>query len=91
MTSLVERVRNGIRPWDTGGSPMEIRRAILDELETKVVAVGHGKKILPYRKLRLHLLAEDPEQRIILDTATTSATTIAPPVRVFSVTDARSE
>lgn len=69
MTNLIKKIRSWTRPWDTGASPMEIRRAVLDELESKVVAVGRGKKILPYQGLLLHLLAEGPEQQIVLETA----------------------
>ncbi len=70
MIELLKKLhRRWIRPWAWGDSPMEIQRAILDEIETKVVALGGGRKLFPYDRLRLHLLAVDPEQRAILDSA----------------------
>ena len=56
-----------IEPWNQGSSPMEIRRAILDEIESRAVAVGDGKKIFPFDQLGIHLRAESPEQRAVLE------------------------
>ncbi len=56
-----------LEPWSSGSSPIEIRRGILDQVEAKAVAVGGGKKIFPYDRLRIHLLAADPEQRSVLE------------------------
>ncbi len=70
---MIEHLKNlyrkWIRPWDWGESPIEIRRAILDQIESKVVAVGGGRKLFPYHRLRIHLLAADGEQRAVLESA----------------------
>ena len=68
---MMETLRNlylkWIEPWSRGSSPMEIRRAILDEVAARAVAVGGGKKIFPFDRLRIHLRAEDAERRAVLE------------------------
>ncbi len=68
---MIETLKNlyfkWIEPWSQGSSPMEIRRAILDEVEGHAVAIGDGKKIFPFDRLRIHLRADGPEQRAVLE------------------------
>lgn len=67
METLKNLYYRWIEPWKQGSSPMEIRRAILDEVESRAVAVGDGKKIFPFDRLHVHLRAESPEQRAVLE------------------------
>ena len=69
MDDMIGKVRDWMKPWMKGTSPMEIRRAVLDEAESKVVALGEGKRIFPYNRLRIHLLDTGPEERAALEAA----------------------
>jgi len=64
MDDLLGKMRGWLKPWMTGSSPLEIRRAILDDVEARVIAVGEGKRIFPNNLLRVHLLVPDPEERV---------------------------
>ncbi|HKI01392.1 MAG TPA: FHA domain-containing protein [Thermoanaerobaculia bacterium] len=69
MDDMLGKVRDWMKPWMKGTSPLEIRRAVLDEAESKVIAVGEGKRIYPFDHLRIHLLATDPQERAGLEAA----------------------
>jgi len=73
MDDMIGKMRDWMKPWMKGTSPLEIRRAVLDEAEAKVVAVGEGKRIFPYNRLRIHLLTTGPEERAALEAATQEA------------------
>lgn len=57
MDKLFDTVRRWTRPWTTGTEPIEIRRAVLERVEQKIVAAGSGRRIFPYNLVRVHLLA----------------------------------
>lgn len=63
MKDILGKVRDILEPWRKGTSPLEIRRAVLDDVESRVIAVGEGKRILPFNDLRVHLLTPDPDER----------------------------
>ncbi len=67
MNDMMGKMRDLLKPWMRGTSPLEIRRAILDDTESHVVAVGEGKRIYPHNHLRVHLLVSDPEERVRLE------------------------
>ncbi len=69
MTDLFDKVRGWIKPWTTGTSPLEIRRAVLEDAEEHVVSVGEGRRMFPFNHLTVHLLAPDPEERAALEMA----------------------
>lgn len=69
MDDMIGKVRDWMKPWMKGTSPLEIRRAVLDEAESKVIAVGEGRRLFPYNRLRVHLLATTPEERTALEAA----------------------
>jgi hypothetical protein len=69
MDDMIGKVRDWMKPWMKGASPLEIRRAVLDDAEARVIAVGEGKRIFPYDHLRIHLLATDPQERAGLEAA----------------------
>ena len=64
MNDMLGKMRDLLKPWMKGTSPLEIRRAVLDDVEAHVVAVGEGKRIFPHNLLRVHLLVPDPEERV---------------------------
>jgi hypothetical protein len=64
MSDMMGKMRDLLKPWMKGTSPLEIRRAVLDDVEAHVVAVGEGKRIFPHNLLRVHLLVPDPEERV---------------------------
>src|ERR1700712_2873950 len=57
---MIGKVRDWLKPWMKGSSPLEIRRAILDDVESHVVAVGEGRRIFPHNLLRVHLRVAGP-------------------------------
>jgi hypothetical protein len=61
---MIGKVRDWLKPWMKGTSPLEIRRAILDDVESHVVAVGEGRRIFPHNLLRVHLRVAGPEERV---------------------------
>ncbi|HET9211272.1 MAG TPA: FHA domain-containing protein [Thermoanaerobaculia bacterium] len=64
MNDMMGKMRDLLKPWMRGTSPLEIRRAVLDDAESRIVAVGEGKRIYPHNHLRVHLLVPDPEERV---------------------------
>lgn len=67
LGDILKKLRHWVRPWEMGTEPMEVRRAILDEVAGKVVSAGGGKRIFPYNRLRIRLLVSSPEERDQLD------------------------
>lgn len=63
MDKLLEAVRRWTRPWPTGTEPMEIRRAVLDEVESRIVSAGGGKRVFPFNRVRIKLLAPGPREK----------------------------
>lgn len=49
--------------------PLELRRAILDDVADRVEPVGNGMKRFPFNKLLIRLAAPDDERRSVLDVA----------------------
>jgi len=64
MNDMMGKMRDLLKPWMKGTSPLEIRRAILDVVDARVIAVGEGKRIFPNNLLRVHLLVADAEERV---------------------------
>jgi hypothetical protein len=73
MDDMIGKMRDWMKPWMKGTSPLEIRRAVLDEAESKIAAVGEGKRLFPYNHLRVHLLAAGSEERAVLEAAAREA------------------
>jgi FHA domain-containing protein len=67
MNDLIGKMRDWLKPWMKGTSPLEIRRAILDDVESRVIAVGSGKRLFPFNRLLIHLLAPEPQVRTELE------------------------
>ncbi len=67
MANWMDKLRGLVRPWTTGTEPMELRRAVLDDVESKVVTAGGGKRVFPYNRLEVRLLADSPQQAEALE------------------------
>lgn len=63
MRDILGKIRDVLEPWRKGTSPLEIRRAVLDDVESRVIAVGDGKRILPFNHVRVHLLTPPDERQ----------------------------
>jgi hypothetical protein len=68
MADFLEKMRDLLKPYRKGTEPLEIRRALLDEIQARVVTAGVGKRIFPYNRVRVHLLAAGPQERDELET-----------------------
>lgn len=69
MEQVLGRLRDWLKPWMKGKTPLEIRRAILDDATQRVVAIGDGERIFPFNRLRIHLLTHDEQERSELEAA----------------------
>ena len=67
MPNWMDKLRGLVKPWTTGTEPMELRRAVLDDVESRVATAGGGKRIFPYNRLEVRLLADGAEQREALE------------------------
>jgi hypothetical protein len=79
--TLLGQFRRWLKPWTAGGEPIEVHRAILEEVAAHVVAAGGGRKLFPYRRVRVELLAEDAEQRAVLEALARDAWDLSGEVR----------
>jgi len=70
MADLLGKFRDLLKPYRRGTAPLEIRRAVLDEVESRVVSGGVGKRVFPYNRIRVHLLATSPEESTELEVVT---------------------
>ena len=67
MTSFLDRMKDLLKPYMKGTEPLEIRRGILEEVGSRVVSAGAGKRLFPYNRVKIHLLAAGPQEREELD------------------------
>lgn len=81
MDKLFGAVRRWARPWPTGTEPMEIRRAVLDEIESRIVSAGAGKRVFPFNRLRICLLAPGAREKIEMEALVLEAWNLAEDVR----------
>ena len=81
MDDFMKTVRRWTRPWEVGGSPMEIHRAVLEEVERRAVSLGEGKRVFPFNRVRVHLLAEDPDQRQAFEAVVREGWHLEPEIR----------
>jgi FHA domain len=59
---LIDKLRHWGRPWVAGTEPLEIHRALLEDVEAQVVAVGGGRRVFPFDRVEVKLLATTPEE-----------------------------
>lgn len=81
MDKFLGAVRRWTRPWPTGTEPMEVRRAVLDEIESRIVSAGAGKRIFPFNRLRISLLAPGAREKTELEALVLDAWNLAEDVK----------
>lgn len=81
MDEIMKTLRRWTRPWEVGGSPMEVRRAVLEEVERRAVSLGEGRRVFPFNRVRVHLLVEDPEQRLAFEAVVREGWHLEPEIR----------
>ena len=81
MKALVDKLRTWLKPWPTGTHPLEIHRAVLEEIEGKAVAAGAGKRVFPFNRLDVRLLAASPGERDELEAVARDAWNLEAEVR----------
>jgi|HubBroStandDraft_3_1064219.scaffolds.fasta_scaffold01958_2 hypothetical protein len=64
---IVDKLRRWGRPWTEGSEPLELHRAILEEVEAQVVAVGGGRRVFPADRIEVRLLAATAEEEARLE------------------------
>ncbi|HXO41761.1 MAG TPA: FHA domain-containing protein [Thermoanaerobaculia bacterium] len=62
LDRLIDKLRQWRRPWVAGTEPVEIHRALLEDVEAQVVAVGGGRRVFPFDRVEVKLLAATPEE-----------------------------
>jgi FHA domain len=67
MSGIFDKLREWGRPWASGSEPVELHRAILEDVLAQVVAVGGGRRVFPFDRVEVTLLAASPEERIRLE------------------------
>jgi hypothetical protein len=73
MADFMDKMRDLLKPYRKGAAPLEIRRSILDEVQSRVVSAGVGKRIFPYNRIKVHLLADTPQEREELEAIASEA------------------
>jgi hypothetical protein len=63
LDRFFDKLRSWGRPWTTGVEPVEIHRALLEDVEAQVVAVGGGRRVFPFDRVEVKLLAATPQER----------------------------
>jgi FHA domain-containing protein len=67
IDKLFGAVLRWTRPWPTGTEPMEVRRAVLDEIASRIVSAGAGKRVFPFNRLRISLWAPGAREKVELE------------------------
>lgn len=67
LDRIWDKVRQWGRPWTSGSEPLEIHRAILEDVEAQAVAAGGGRRVFPFDRVEVKLLAATPEERVRLE------------------------
>jgi hypothetical protein len=81
MSGIFDKLRQWGRPWAAGSEPIEIHRAILEDVLSQVVAVGGGRRVFPCDRVEVALLAATPEARIRLEAIVAAGWDLAKEVR----------
>jgi hypothetical protein len=67
LDRILDKVRQWRRPWASGSEPLEIHRAILEDVEAQSVAAGGGRRVFPFDRVEVKLLAATPEEKVRLE------------------------
>ena len=63
VTKLEKRIQQLAARGDVAPQPVEVRRGLLDDVEEMVQPAGRSRRVLPYNRLTMHVLAADAPQR----------------------------
>jgi hypothetical protein len=58
-------------PLDGAAAPLEVREAIIEDIEQRVESAGAGRRVLPYNRIAVTMLAADKPSRARLQAALT--------------------
>ncbi|HLX09516.1 MAG TPA: FHA domain-containing protein [Thermoanaerobaculia bacterium] len=61
LERLRDKLRHWARPWAAGNEPIEIHRALLEDVAAQAVALGGGRRVFPFDRVEVKLLAASPE------------------------------
>jgi len=67
LDGLLDKLRHWVRPWVAGTEPVEIHRALLEDVEAQIVAAGGGRRVFPFDRVEVKLLAGSVEERSRLE------------------------
>jgi hypothetical protein len=67
LDRILDKLKQWRRPWLAGTEPLEIHRALLEEIEAQVVAVGGGRRVFPFDRVEVKLLAPTAEDAVRLE------------------------
>lgn len=73
---LMQEVVGHVRAWfdpnlDADARPLEVRETILEQIESRVEPAGRGRRVLPYNRVSVTLLASEKDRRAALEAALT--------------------
>jgi len=63
VAKLEKRLQQLAARGDVAPQPVEVRRGLLDDVEEMVQPAGRSRRVFPYNRLTLHVLAADAPQR----------------------------
>lgn len=63
LDRIFDMIKQWGRPWAAGAEPIEIHRALLEDIEGQAVAVGGGRRVFPFDRVEATLLVSTPEER----------------------------
>ena len=70
LRAAVERVQQWFDPpLDRAAAPLEVREAIIEDVEQRAESAGAGRRVLPYNRVTVTLLAADKPSRARLQAA----------------------
>lgn len=81
MSGILDKLRQWGRPWAAGSEPVEIHRAIVEDVLAQVVAVGGGRRVFPFERVEVKLLADGPEAKTRLEAIAANGWDLAKEVR----------
>jgi len=67
MDGLIKAMQRWTKPWTSGSAPLEIRRAVLEDVESRIVSAGAGKRIFPYNRVSVRLFAATAQEKVDLE------------------------
>ena len=70
LRTAVQRVQQWFDPpLDREAAPLEVREAIIEDIERRVESAGAGRRVLPYNRVTVTMFAADKPSRVRLQAA----------------------